>query len=413
MLGKKKLPYYAISLFGVIILFLLAPSQQSDLSTFELGYAQSIRDPALSLNPAFSGFSSPTGIAFLNDTGNNTLVIEKKGNVRLVSDGVVQESPIHTFNVDFLSERGLLGVEVLKKNGNTFVFFYITERSSEEPSNGDSENLRHRVYSFVWDGNRLTNQALLLDLPALPGPNHDGGKITIGKDGQLYVVIGDLNHRSKLQNIENGNDPDLTGSIFRINPLDGSALPDNPFVGTGIPNMDKTFSYGIRNSYGLTSDPITGTIWDTENGPDYFDEINIVYPGFNSGWRSIMGPVSSSESTVNDLVVFPNSRYSDPIVSWPTPIAITDIEFINTPLLGAEYQNNILVGDHNLGKLYFFKVNEARTGLDVNDAIIDSESEIDSHILGDGFGSITDIETGPDGKMYIVSLREGIVYTIS
>ncbi len=96
--------------------------------------------------------------------------------------------------------------------------------------------------------------------------------------------------------------------------------------------MDKTFSYGIRNSYGLTSDPITGTIWDTENGPDYFDEINIVYPGFNSGWRSIMGPCLPSESTVNDLVVFPNSRYSDPIVSWPAPIAITDIEFINTPL---------------------------------------------------------------------------------
>jgi glucose/arabinose dehydrogenase len=71
--------------------------------------------------------------------------------------------------------------------------------------------------------------------------------------------------------------------------------------------------------------------------------------------------------------VFPNSRYSDPIVSWPTPIAITDIEFINTPLLGAEYQNNILVGDHNIGNLYFFKVNEDRTGLDVNDAIIDSE----------------------------------------
>jgi glucose/arabinose dehydrogenase len=411
MLGKK-IPYFVTSLLGVGIFSLLALSQQFDLSVFELGYAQSIRDPALSLNPAFSGFSSPTGIAFLNDTGNNILVTEKKGNVRLISNGVVQESPIHAFNVDFQSERGLLGTEVLKKNGNTFVFFYITERSSE-PSNGDSENLRHRVYSFVWDGDKLTDQALLLDLPALPGPNHDGGKITIGKDGQLYVVIGDLNHRSKLQNIENGNDPDLTGSIFRINPLDGSALPDNPFIGSGIPNMDKTFSYGIRNSYGLTSDPLTGTIWDTENGPDYFDEINIVYPGFNSGWRSIMGPVSQSESTVNDLVVFPNSRYSDPIVSWPTPIAITDIEFINTPLLGAEYQNNILVGDHNIGNLYFFKVNEDRTGLDVNDAIIDSEGETDSHVLGDGFGSITDIETGPDGKMYIVSLREGIVYTIS
>jgi glucose/arabinose dehydrogenase len=411
LMAEKKLIYIA-GLFGVGVFSLLMLSQHIHLSIIELGYAQSVRDPALSLSPAFSGFSSPTGIAFLNDTENNILVIEKKGNVRLISSGVVKEAPIFTFNVDFQSERGLLGVEVLKNNDNTLVFFYITERLSES-SNDGSESLRNRVYSFVWDGNKLTNQTLLLDLPGLPGPNHDGGKITMGKDGYLYVVIGDLNHRSKLQNIQNGNNPDFTGSIFRVNPLDGSAPSDNPFMETDIPNMEKTFSYGIRNSFGLTSDPISGSIWDTENGPDYFDEINIVHSGFNSGWRAIMGPVSSSESTENDLVEFPNSYYSDPIVSWPTPIAVTDIEFINTSLLGATYQNNILVGDNNNGDLYFFKLNEDRTGLDVSDPILDSESEIDSHILGDGFGSITDIETGLDGKMYIVSLMEGIIYTIS
>ncbi len=90
---EKKFLYIAC-LFGVGIFSPLMLSQQFDFSIFELGYAQSIRDPDLSLNPAFSGFSSPTGIAFLNDTGNNILVIEKKGNVRLISDGVVQESPI-------------------------------------------------------------------------------------------------------------------------------------------------------------------------------------------------------------------------------------------------------------------------------------------------------------------------------
>jgi len=410
MFGKKSL--YFACLFGVGILSPLTLSQQFDLSIFEAGYAQSVRDPNISLNPAFSDFSSPTGIAFLDDTANKILVIEKKGNVKLISDGVVQESPIFNFNVDSKNERGLLGVEVLKKNDNTFVFFYMTEMLSES-SDEASENLRNRVYSFVWDGNRLTNQALLLDLPAIPGTNHNGGKITIGKDGNLYAVIGDKNHRTQLQNIVNGGDPDFTGSIFRINPLDGSALPDNPFIGSDIPNMDKTFSYGIRNSFGLTSDPITGSIWDTENGPSTFDEINIAYPGFNSGWRSIMGPISSSGSSENDLVKFPNSRYSDPIVSWPTPIAITDIEFINTSLLGTTYQNNILVGDNNNGNLYFFKVNGDRTGLDVNDAVIDSESEIDRSILGNGFGSITDIETGPDGKIYITDLRTGTVYSIS
>jgi glucose/arabinose dehydrogenase len=403
---------YLFVLFGVVIFSVSMLSHLTDSSLFKFVFAQSIKDSDLALSPAFSGFSSPTGIAFLDDSANNVLVIEKKGNVKLISNGVVQESPIFKFNVDSQSERGLLGVEVLKNNDNTFVFFYVTEKLSEQ-SNDDSENLRNRVYSFVWDGNKLTNQVLLLDLPGLPGPNHDGGKITIGKDGNLYVIIGDLNHRTKLQNLQNGDDPDFTGSIFRINPLNGSALPDNPFIGIDVRNMEKTFSYGIRNSFGLTSDPLTGSIWDTENGPESSDEINIAFPGFNSGWRSIMGPISSSGSTENDLVQFPNSKYADPIVSWPTPIAITDIEFIDTPLLGAKYQNNILVGDNNNGNIYYFRVNEDRIGLDVKDAIIDSEDEMVGHTLGNGFGSISDIETGPDGKIYIVDLEKGIIYNLT
>src|SRR5919107_3084678 len=197
---------YLFVLFGVVIFSVSMLSHLTDSSLFKFVFAQSIKDSELALNPAFSGFSSPTGIAFLNDSANNVLVIEKKGNVKLISNGVVQESPIFKFNVDSQSERGLLGVEVLKNNDNTFVFFYVTEKLSEQ-SNDDSENLRNRVYSFVGDGNKLTNQLLLLDLPGLPGPNHDGGKITIGKDGNLYVIIGDLNHRTKLQNLQNGDDP--------------------------------------------------------------------------------------------------------------------------------------------------------------------------------------------------------------
>nr|MBA3749804.1 PQQ-dependent sugar dehydrogenase [Nitrosopumilus sp.] len=226
-------------------------------------------------------------------------------------------------------------------------------------------------------------------------------------------IIGDKKHETKVQNIKNGDDPDFTGSIFRINPLNGSALLDNPFIGLDVPNMEKTYSYGIRNSFGLASDPITGTIWDTENGPSFSDEINIVYPGFNSGWLEVMGPISSSGGDDKNIVEFANSKYYDPLVTWPSPVAVTDIEFIDTLQLGLEYRNNILVGDHNNGNLYFFRVNEDRTGINLNDPILDSENEMESSILGSGFGSISDIETGSDGNMYIVSLGTGTVYTIS
>ena len=126
-----------------------------------------------------------------------------------------------------------------------------------------------------------------------------------------------------------------------------------------------------------------------------------------------MGPSLSPEDT-NDLVSLASiSNYSDPEISWVDPPAVTYIEFVNSINLGPEYENNILIGDHNNGNLYFFKLNDERSGFDVEDDVIDSQNEVDNYILGTGFGSITDIETGPDGNVYIVSLEDGNLYKIS
>ena len=399
-----------LTVWTCLLILLITQSKSLDIV---LTSAQTLKDPNLGLQPIYNDFTSPTGMAFLDDSGKNIIVIEKKGNVKLISGGILQDTPLKQFDVNFESERGLLGVQVMKENNTTLVFFYVTENDADQTVTDPNENLRNRVYSFEWDGNDLINQNLILDLPAIPGPNHNGGKITLGKDNNLYVIIGDLNHRTKLQNFENGGDPDFTGSIYRIDPHSGSAPGDNPFVGSDVPNIDKTFAYGIRNSFGLTVDPITGNVWDTENGPSFSDEINLVEPGFNSGWRSIMGPASSADEIKALVFLSPNSNYSDPEISWLEPTAVTDIEFINSTSLGPDYTNNILVGDNNNGNLYFFKLNDQRNGLEIQDAVIDSEEELNNYILGTGFGSITDIQTGPDGDIYVVSLESGSIYKIS
>jgi len=399
-----------LTVWTCLLILLITQSKSLDIV---LTSAQTLKDPNLSLQPIYNDFTSPTGMAFLDDSGKNIIVIEKKGNVKLISGGILQDTPLKQFDVNFESERGLLGVQVMKENNTTLVFFYVTENDADQTVTNPNENLRNRIYSFEWDGNDLINQKLILDLPAIPGPNHNGGKITLGKDNNLYVIIGDLNHRTKLQNFENGGDPDFTGSIYRIDPHSGSAPGDNPFVGSDVPNIDKTFAYGIRNSFGLTVDPITGNVWDTENGPSFSDEINLVEPGFNSGWRSIMGPASSADEIKALVFLSPNSNYSDPEISWLEPTAVTDIEFINSTSLGPDYTNNILVGDNNNGNLYFFKLNDQRNGLEIQDAVIDSEEELNNYILGTGFGSITDIQTGPDGDIYVVSLESGSIYKIS
>ena len=186
-----------------------------------------------------------------------------------------------------------------------------------------------------------------------------------------------------------------------------------------LSSLNKYYAYGIRNSFGITFDPVTNILWDTENGPSEYDEVNVVKPGFNSGWLQVMGPISKSGITEDELVNFPNSKYADPVFSWLPSIGITDIEFLNSSKLGDKYANNIFVGDIGdltNGYLYYFEVNEDRTGIKfdsnnrsssqtgLTDLVADNEQEMSAIALGTDFGGITDIETGPDGFLYILTL---------
>ncbi|HYZ65166.1 MAG TPA: PQQ-dependent sugar dehydrogenase, partial [Nitrososphaeraceae archaeon] len=348
-------------------------------------YAQpSVSDTGLNIQAAIDGLSSPTSMVFLDN--NNILVLEKEGSVRLVSDGVLREEPVLQVPVNTESERGVLGV-AFDKHSNS-VFLYYTE----------ADPLRNRIYKYQWNGQSLVNPTLLLDLPGEPGPNHDGGKIVIGPDGYLYAVIGDLNHDGQLQNFPDGPPPDDTSVILRVNLEDGSAAPDNPFANSGDDALSKYYAYGIRNSFGMDFDPVTGNLWDTENGPASYDETNLVRPGFNSGWQTVMGPISLSGDTEEDLVNFPGSHYADPLFSWAEPPAVTDIEFLDSSNLGDRYANNIFVGDINNGNLYFFGVNENRNAIQLDaaqqesglsDLVVDNEEELSAITFGSGFGGIT------------------------
>jgi aldose sugar dehydrogenase len=381
------------------------------------------KDPNLKVETLVNGLDSPTSMAFIDN--NNILVLEKGGQVRLVSNGALQDKSVLQVSVDTESERGLLGIAImnstptgsnltaLNSNNNRFVFLYYTE------SNG--EDLRNRVYRYNWNGQdkTLINPTLILDLPALPGPNHDGGKLIIGPDHYLYAVIGDLNHRGKLQNIIYGPDPDDTSVTFRVNPNDGSAPPGNPFINDPNIDMHKYYAYGIRNSFGIAFDPITGDLWQTENGPDAYDEINIVKPGFNSGWIKVMGPLSRNADVniADQLVNYPGSHYTDPVFSWKNPVAVTDIEFMKSSALGQKYKNNIFVGDYNNGNLYYFELNSTRTGIKpeagLSGLVVDNDDQLSAVTFGTGFGAISDIKTGPtDGLLYILSINDGTIYKI-
>jgi glucose/arabinose dehydrogenase len=327
--------------------------------------------------------------------------------VRLVLNGVLQPQPILQVPVLNNSERGLLGVAIANTTSDSAtktVFLYYTE-----PVGGEARN---RIYRYEWDGmNNLAGGRLILDLPGEPGPNHNGGKVQIGPDGMLYTVKGDLNRDGMLQNFRDGPPPDDTSVILRVD-QNGNGV-GNVLSAMGV-DLSKYYAYGIRNSFGFDFDPLTGILWDTENGPTDYDEINIVLPGFNSGWQRVMGPIAIAQEdrgiTTGDLVLFQGSHYADPVFSWLRSEGVTDLEIFNSTSLGEKYAYNMFVGDINNGNLYFFTINSNRTGLDLGgipgleDLVANNSEELNAVILGRGFsGGITDIETGPDGYLYILT----------
>jgi aldose sugar dehydrogenase len=363
-----------------------------------------LNDPSLAIQTMVDGLVSPTSLAFLDN--NNILFLEKEGNVRLISNGALHSEPVLQIEqVESNNERGLLGITY----DGSRVYLFVTESGAQVEGVSTEGEVRNRVYSYTWDGSSITDPKLLLDLPSTPGTNHQGGKLKIGPDNQLYVVIGEMQREGQLQNFMNGDPPDDTGVILRVNPIDGSASTDNPFVDSGE-EVGRYYAYGIRNSYGFDFDPVTGKLWDAENGEDVFDEINIVEPGFNSGWKSVMGPIGTNAGvTESNLVNIQGSHYADPVFSWAESRGLTDIEFLNSTALGPKYSNGIFAGDITSGTLYYFQPNIDRSGMGLandpllNDMIADSDDELSAVTFGTGFTGISEIETGPDGNLYILT----------
>ena len=274
----------------------------------------------------------------------------------------------------------------------------------------------------------MINPTLLLDLPATPvnkKGEHNGGKVIVGPDNNIYTVIGDVGaHRTQSQNVVNGPAADGTSGIIRLTATGESA--GDPIFGAEGP-LRYYYAMGIRNSFGIDFDPLTGTLWASENGPAAGDEINMVEPGFNSGWAQIQGFAGSDilnrGKSAKDLVILGNAKYSDPEFSWNTTVGVTDVKFLSSDKLGKQYENNLFVGDINNGYIYRFTLNSERNAIEINsssyggnletlaDKQVNNPKEVIPLIFGSGFGGITDLEVGPDGYLYILTYF-GDIYII-
>jgi glucose/arabinose dehydrogenase len=358
---------------------------------------------------------------------NDIIVIEKNtGQVIRIRNGTELEEPLLQVNIANTSERGLLGIAVSQPQYNLSAFPYVFLFYTESKDKTGEKILGNRLYRYDLVDNKLVNPKLLLDLPFLPGPSHDGGVLAVGPDGKsLYLVIGNLNfiqnqtYMTKAQNVKDGPAPDGRGGILRIT-FDGDTIDGKGILGDDDP-LNKYYAYGLRNSFGIGFDPMTGQLWDTENGQSTNDEINLVQPGFNSGWRVIQGPSSlKADFDKNDLEDFDGKgSYRDPEFDWFDTIAPTSVLFFNSDKLGDRYENDLFIGSVKNGTLYHFELAENRSQLDLNgplaDKIADNSSELKDVTFANKLGVITDLEVGPDGYLYVLSdfRRDGTIFRIS
>lgn len=453
-----------------------------------------------------TGLSQPIGIVFLGL--NDYLVLEKaSGQIKRVINRVIQPTPVLDLAVNSNSERGLLSMVLHPSFPDTpFAFIRWTESSTGSDSTVVAEVplTGNRVDRFIWDGSTLTFDRNLIMLRSRqtdnvavsghPGTtnaneqgNHNGGVLRFGPDGKLYLFMGDQGRRGWMQNLPNGpfltaplvddtfggpapDNAHLSGVILRLN-TDGTAPIDNPFFAAGAAmggevgaNIQKIFSYGHRNGFGMAFDPYSGSLWETENADDAYSELNRVIPGMNGGWVQLAGPLSrisdwkqiettlfgsalqqvrypptraayTSALALSRMYMLPGATYVDPDLSWKFEIGPAGTTFVKGTALGAEYDGTLWMGSArgfsqvggNGGSLYRFELTTNRLHVDVSadpklaDRVADNVfraqkfdgTESETLQIGTGFGTTPSIEQGPDGNLYVVSVTDNAIYKIS
>jgi glucose/arabinose dehydrogenase len=437
-------------------------------------YAASVKDPNLKVQLLTVGLNSPTSMAFLGP--DDILVLEKDGKVQRVVGGHILQHPALdiTSIVNSSGERGLLGIAIshevkdteengADKNGPKIYLLYTRKITNNDANDclyetcKTNKDVVNSLYRYnIKDGN-LINGKLLINLPVGTGESfvHLGGAIILGPDNNVYITSGDGTRchnseeckmitkddlYSQTTNIINGTRASGGGGILYVT-ANGKVANLKGILGDDYP-LNIYFAYGIRNSFGIDFDPVTGNLWDTENGPFFGDEINLVKPGFNSGWSKVQGiwpitnysqlasrpppglpkgyyiPIYGPETNEGNLFDFNgNGKYSKPEFTWNSSEGVTSIKFFNSDKLGEKYKNDMFVGTIDQRFIYHFDLNEDRKGLllkgELNDNIANNENELRDIIFVRGPRGVTDLEVGPDGFLYVLSIGEGTIYKIT
>ncbi len=336
---------------------------------------------AIRVTEVARGLDTPWSLAFLPD--GRMLVTERPGRMRIVSpDGSLSDPLAGVPQVHAEGQGGLLDVAL----GPAFPTDRRIYFSFAQPTADGARTAVARA--------RLDVEALRLDEVELifaqrqdpPGGHHWGSRLVFGRDGALFVTLGDrFNPRDQAQDIASH-----LGKIVRI-AADGGVPADNPFVARAGA-LPEVWSYGHRNVQGAALHPTTGELWAHEHGPQGGDELNRVLPGRNYGWPEI---TFGREYVIGTRIGEGTSRadVEAPLLQWTPSIAPSGMSFYTGDAF-PQWKGNLFVGALKFRML-------VRLVLD-GDKVVHEE-----RLLTDYGKRIRDVRQGPDGRLWLLDESEG------
>ena len=327
------------------------------------------------------GLANPWSIAFLPDGA--LLITERAGRLRIFRDGRIDPQPIAgTPEVKITVLGGLLEVLLHPRFADNRLLYLSYAKAGEESLSTTA------IARARFDGTKLTDlREIFVANSWSASPTNFGGRMVFGRDGKLYVTIGERQEQDRAQDGQ-----DLGGKVLRLNE-DGSVPADNPFVGK--PSMKpEIYSLGHRSPQGLAVHPETGALWENEHGPLGGDEINIVLPGRNYGWPLVTYGKTYEGEPISDATSRPDLE--SPFMYWVPSIAISGLTFYTGDRF-PEWKGNAFVGSMMHGRIRWTGHIERLTFNDKGQSITREP------ILTEIKQRIRDVRAGPDGLLYVLT----------
>lgn len=322
--------------------------------------------------PHVAGLAQPWGIGFL--PSGEMLVTEKAGRLRIVRNGVLDPRPVAGTPETFSAGQAALMEVLPHPRFEENRWLYLTYSKLGPDGRNTTALARGR-----FDGTALTGTEDIFVADAWSqGPIHFGSKLAWGRDGMLYMTVGERNERDRAQSLG-----DHAGKVLRLRE-DGSVPPDNPFVGRAGAKPE-IYSYGHRNMQGLAVHPETGELWETEHGPQGGDELNIIRPGRNYGW-----PVITHGREYSGQVISPQPAregMEQPEITWSPSIGVSGMAFYTGNAL-PNWKGSVFVG--GLSGQYLQRVVLNDRGIAGREPIIPELRQ-----------RIREVRQGPDGFLYL------------